>query len=198
MAVRSFEEVWAKAEGIWGLVLEPEAQLLYDAAVTTEVPRFLEIGSLCGLSAAVLGMVAMDRGGQLTCVDDFSFIHAIGGSCVNRILKNLQKRKVQFTMMMMTSAEAAPQVQGPFGLIHVDGNHREEPVRSDCALWLPRLLPKGYIAFHDYNSIPGRPAHPGVKRAVDGYTENWPHSHFGSAGRMEILQRATALGHPDF
>lgn len=198
MAVRSFEEIWAETEGIWGLVLEPEARLLYDAAVTTKTPRFLEIGSLCGLSAAVLGMVAMDRGGNLTCVDNFSFVHAIGSNCVNRILQNLRKRKVHFTMMMMSSEVAAPLVGGPFGLVHIDSNHREEPVRRDCGLWLPRLLPGGFAAFHDYNRIPGRPAHPGVKRAVDEYTKNLSYSHFGSAGRMEILQRAAERSRPDF
>ena len=195
---RSFEKVWAEAESIWGLVLEPEMRLLYDAAVAAPGSRFLEVGSLCGLSATVLGMVAMDRGGSLVCVDDFSFIHAIGGNCVNRIMKNLQKRKVQFTMMMMSSKEAASQVRGPFDLIHVDANHRYEPVRVDCCLWLPKLTPWGLAAFHDYNRIPGRPPHPGVKKAVDECIEGLSYSHFGSAGRMEILCKDGVNAYPDF
>lgn len=197
--VRSFEEIWAGAKEIWGLVLEPEMRLLYDAAVAAPGwSRFLEVGSLCGLSAAVLGMVAMDRGGSLVCVDDFSFIHAIGSNCVNRIMKNLQKRKVQFTMMMMSSKEAASQVRGPFDLIHIDGNHRYGPVVTDCCLWLPKLTSGGLAAFHDYNCIPGRPPHPSVKKAVDECVEGLSYSHFGSAGRMEILRKDKVDAYPDF
>lgn len=196
--IRSFEEVWAEAEGIWGLVLEPEMRLLYDAAVAAEGAHFLEIGSLCGLSAAVLGMVAMDREGSLACVDNFSFAHTIGSNCINRIMKNLQQRSVRFTMMMMSSEEAATQVAGLFDLIHIDGNHREEPVGIDCNLWLPKLMPGGFAAFHDYNRVPGRPAHPGVKRAVDRAIRGLSYTHFGSAGRMEILRKAALHAYPDF
>ena len=197
--VRPFEEIWAEAEGIWGLVLEPEVQLLYDAAVAAREANFLEVGSLCGLSAAVLGMVAMDRGGTLTCVDDYSFVHAIGSNCVNRIMNNLRRRKVRFTMMMMTSEEATPQVPGPFDLIHIDSNHRYEPVKTDCCLWLPKLTSGGFAAFHDYNRLPGRPAHPGVKQAVDECIEGLHYSHWRAAGRMEILQKgAAADAYSDF
>ena len=185
--VRSFESIWSEAEGIWGLVLEDEARLLYEAAISCGPGgRFLEVGSLCGLSSSILGMVAMDLGGTLTCVDNFSFVHRIGSSCINRIMKNLKIRDVRFTMMMMTSEEAAPQVSGPLDLIHIDGNHRYDPIKLDCGLWLPKLERGGYAAFHDYNPIPDRPAHHGVKKAVDEVTAGH-FAHFGSAGRLEVL-----------
>lgn len=187
--VRPFGEVWAQAEKIWGLVLEKETRLLYEAAVACGPgARFLEVGSLCGRSASVLGMVAMDNGGYLTCVDDFSFVHRIGGSCINRILENLKRCGVRVTMMMMTSGQAWRQCRTAFDLVHIDGNHTYKAVKLDCNLWLPQLLAGGLAAFHDYNPIPGRPAHHGVKRAVDEATQKG-YTHYGTAGRMEVLRK---------
>lgn len=50
-------------------------------------------------------------------------------------------------------------------VIHLDAAHDYEAVRSDLALWWPRLRPGGVLIGDDY--WPGNPDWPGVTRAFD-------------------------------
>jgi len=186
--VRAFEEIWDQVSEIWGLVLESEMWALYDAATRCDPgSHFLEVGCLCGRSSAVLGMVAMDNGCHLTCVDNFSFVHQRGGLCINEFLRNMKKLHIEVTLMMMGSDKAAKIYNRPIDLLYIDGDHSYVAVRQDCDLWLPYLKPGGWAAFHDYGSAPGRPVHPGVKRAVDETTHGY--EDFGVVQRMKVLRK---------
>lgn len=75
-------------------------------------------------------------------------------------------RPGQFNYLRMTSAEALPlyvsgQVPasaefgavgytGRIAILHIDGNHDHAAVLEDTQLWLPRLLPGGWLILDDY------------------------------------------------
>lgn len=63
---------------------------------------------------------------------------------------------------VMTSAEAATQVQDRVAFVFVDGSHEYEDAKLDVELWFPKVVDGGCMAIHDtVNSV-----WPGVPRAV--------------------------------
>jgi SAM-dependent methyltransferase len=54
---------------------------------------------------------------------------------------------------------------GGIALLHIDGNHAEDAVRDDIALWQPLLRPGGWIVFDDYYW----PFGDGPRRAADDF-----------------------------
>jgi hypothetical protein len=59
-------------------------------------------------------------------------------------------------LMRMTSAEAAHRIpDASVGLVHIDGNHDRAAVELDVRLYLPKLVPGGFLALDDasWNSI---------------------------------------------
>jgi hypothetical protein len=40
--------------------------------------------------------------------------------------------------------------RGAISILHIDGNHDFDRVREDCALWLPHLVPGGWLILDDY------------------------------------------------
>jgi len=51
------------------------------------------------------------------------------------------------------------------GLVYIDADHTFEGVRTDIEAYMPKLLPGGIMAFHDYGS-----ENYGVYKAVQNYT----------------------------
>jgi len=73
------------------------------------------------------------------------------------------------------SVEAAAGLAGQrFHLVYVDGCHSPAAVAADLAAWLPRIVPGGVLAGHDYWA---RQA--GVCEAVDAFSveRGWPFAH---------------------
>jgi hypothetical protein len=53
---------------------------------------------------------------------------------------------------------------GRIGFIHIDGNHNYSEVKRDCDLWLPHVLPGGWLVLDDYTWLMGD----GPRRVGDG------------------------------
>lgn len=72
--------------------------------------------------------------------------------------------------------------EDPVHFVFVDGDHRYPSVKADIANWVPKIVPGGVIAFHDYaptaKNLKRRPHLAGVKRAVDEWAivTNWRRS----------------------
>lgn len=47
------------------------------------------------------------------------------------------------------SHDAAREIDGPLGMLWIDGDHRYESVRRDFEDWFPKLADGGWVAFHD-------------------------------------------------
>ena len=50
-------------------------------------------------------------------------------------------------------------------MLHIDGNHAEPQVASDCELWTPHVVPGGWIIFDDYEWAFGD----GPRRVADAF-----------------------------
>src|SRR5690606_5275623 len=62
----------------------------------------------------------------------------------------LSKFGARAEMIRMTSEQFAPFVQDEsLAFCYIDGDHREEMVRRDIALWWPKIKPGGILAGHD-------------------------------------------------
>ena len=57
-------------------------------------------------------------------------------------------------------------------LLFVDGDHRYSGVRADITNWIPKVVPGGLVAFHDYAPTKKHLASGlrGVRRAVDAWS----------------------------
>jgi predicted O-methyltransferase YrrM len=53
------------------------------------------------------------------------------------------------SLLVRTAADAAPALPRPVDFLHVDGNHSEEAVRSDLAVYLPLMRPGGVVVIDD-------------------------------------------------
>lgn len=69
-----------------------------------------------------------------------------------------------------TFSRIAVPVVGPIGVLVVDGNHSRESCETDLQLYVPKVLPGGWIFVDDY--IPD--IYPGVVAACDGYFRRHP------------------------
>ena len=67
------------------------------------------------------------------------------------------------------SADAACAVPDRIGVLFIDGSHHYEAVRADLELYVPKVVPGGFVYVHDYFD-----AYPGVIRAVDEYSGSHP------------------------
>lgn len=83
---------------------------------------------------------------------------------------------------------------GPIHLLFVDGGHDYPVVAADIANWVPKLVPEGIVAFHDY-----APTHDhlirhklhGIRRAVNEWAAvaNW--KRIPTVGSLAAFQRPT-------
>jgi hypothetical protein len=117
--------------------------------------RFLEVGSWCGHSSAILGLVARQRGGLLFCVDwwrgndgtplaDLAAQQDIFALFWQRILREGLEDVV---VPIRGRSESVAEVLRPasFDLIFLDGDHRYEGMRRDVASFSPLVRPEGGI-----------------------------------------------------
>jgi hypothetical protein len=87
----------------------------------------------------------------------------------DRVTTELQKeilagRAILLQGFSYKMAELIP--DNSLGMAYIDADHTYEGVRADIDAFLPKIVPGGIIAFHDY-------ANPdyGVRRAVDNYLQ---------------------------
>jgi len=83
-----------------------------------------------------------------------------------RYMKNLRDFGVDRQCMALAafSEDAAPVVPGNIGVLVIDGWHYYDAVKKDLELYLPKVVPGGYVFVDDYG-----PAYPDVVRAVDEF-----------------------------
>lgn len=79
-----------------------------------------------------------------------------------------------FACVECDSADAAQMYMGNVvDLLIVDADHSYEGVKRDIEAWLPKVAPRGWMFFHDYNAdgtyFAGNERYFGVKLAVDEY-----------------------------
>lgn len=143
------------ANDIEGWLADVEGALLYSLAKKCNANGVIvEIGSWKGKSTVFLAkgskagqrarVYAIDphEGDAQVLVDIPTF---------DEFKKNIANAQVADIVVpiVKTSGEAANDFLEPCSLIFVDGCHEPDSVRQDFALWYPKLIDGGVIAFHD-------------------------------------------------
>jgi len=75
--------------------------------------------------------------------------------------------KMKARVMVGDSGKLHADFDDDIHLLFIDGDHRYEAVAADIAGWTPKIVPGGYVIFHDFKTEPKVAAkHAGVKRAI--------------------------------
>jgi len=132
--------------------------LYYEASEVRPGEVIVEIGSFQGRSTVCMAEAVRVKGSGVPvyAVDPHSGSseHRVGGVIVNtypQFWANLERFGLaQYVRpLVMTSVEAAPQVNEPVGLLFIDGAHELKAVFTDFRLWWPKISLGGLVAFHD-------------------------------------------------
>jgi MMP 1-O-methyltransferase len=139
------------ARGIDGWLSVSEADLLYRLAHQCRAGSIVEIGSFQGKSTTFLA-AGSDAGGRVPvyAIDP----HIDSANSTSRYPSFArQMERVGLTHIVRpivcTSASAAPRVSEPVELLFIDGAHGLSSVEEDWDLWVPKVIPGGYVALHD-------------------------------------------------
>lgn len=148
-----------------GLETKDELELLYRAVLDRKPDVAVEIGTLFGLSASVI-ISAMGSKGQLYCVENF----AVQGSDARPYFtEQILPKYDNMHLIEMDSTKAAYEFKERINFIFVDGDHQDDGILRDLQNWMPKVMPGGLVAFHDYYND----QFPGIRRRVDEYCKTW-------------------------
>lgn len=154
---RTLEELLPISQGIYGAIFGHELDVLYKYAhPLSRNSVIVEIGSYCGKSSSMLGMVAMDNGCQFYCVDIFMDPAPgveKGKPIKNRFIYHMLDNNIKYTLYEEPSWDAVRHFEDEsIDLLFVDGDHSKHGINEDCKVWPQKVKHGGIIIFHDYNS----------------------------------------------
>ena len=168
------------------------------------VGNYLEVGSLAGKSAVVIGLAAKAEGDRLFCVDiwdsgEWKAIAAEIGErsslyperpadIFNVFKANIKAAGLQGTVQPIVdrSENVLAGWSDPLRFIHIDGCHEYEFVKRDTG-WKEHLIKGGVICFHDYGNLK---AWPGGTKAVDeGFNQDSRFERIGRVGSLVAFRR---------
>jgi predicted O-methyltransferase YrrM len=135
-----------------------EAETAKLAELAADAGEAVDIGSAYGYSAVVMARA----GAHVTTIDPHA---GENPGTLAGLMNNLQAYRVNtVTVSVGTSQEVLPRLQqGWYGLVFVDGDHREPAVTHDVTWALKLLRPGGVLACHDLDEG----SCPGVREALD-------------------------------
>ena len=163
------EQVWPSIDRVPGYLRRLESFYLYHTAktlkgVTRHVDQpsaqaVVEVGSYKGRSSVAIGLgLKHNPNGQFTlyCVDPF-FDDRVEKGLADEFHANITRAGVADIIKPVAqySADAArdwPRHQG-IAMLWIDGNHEYEYVRDDFLSWSRFLVPRGVVAFHDWQFV---------------------------------------------
>lgn len=160
-AVRSLEEILAIIETIpTNTCGGPQPRFLYDLSLRcTGAGAVVEIGTDAGKSTIALAYAQQVRNGAPINTIDIVEHAEIEANLVRANVTAFVKRIVR------SSSEVAASWSDPIELLWIDGDHSYKGVSKDIGYWADKVLPGGFMAFHDYPSMGGK-ALGSVGRAV--------------------------------
>lgn len=166
----SFADVWAYTSTVDGWFGEDECKALF-AQANKGFRYAIEIGCWAGKSSSILVQCAVDQDGYVALIDPFVWME---GDARPAFEKNIERqfawcRGRNWNLWEMGSDKAEPRLSFQAELIHIDGDHTEEGITTDCSLYLPKLRSGGVVCVHDY----GNPAYPEIVTVLDEYTKGW-------------------------
>lgn len=194
-----------------GFLADIEGRRLYELALDAcSLGPCLEIGGYCAKSSIYLGSACKEKAAVLFSVDhhfgseeqqpgelyfDPEMVdpYSLKVNTLPHFLDAIRRADLADTVIAMvaSSAVCAKAWKTPLSLIFIDGGHAEETVASDFRMWVPHLLPAGYLVFHDIYPDPadGGQAPYHVYRSA---METGMFTDLPMTGSLGILQRKRA------
>lgn len=129
-------------------------QTIHDCEVLDRTARaihpqsLVEIGTMHGTSAMVLGLVAKENRGHLWCIDP---------KPSNKWRDNIKYLDLQHNVTMIFGSSPwidHTSIQKPIDYIFIDGCHETRWALVDYHYWFPFVRKGGRIAFHDIYGPP--------------------------------------------
>jgi MMP 1-O-methyltransferase len=159
-----------------GFLDEREADCLYKLALKAgKKGPCLEIGSYCGKSSVYLGMACKESSTVLFSIDHHTgseeqqpgeeyFDPELLDKETGKIdtLRHFRKTIFDFGLenivipLIGRSAIIGKVWKTPLSLIFIDGSHAYESVLNDYDIWAKKLIPGGYLLFHDIFPDPAK------------------------------------------
>jgi len=98
--------------------------------------------------------------------------------------------KMKAQVIIGDSGKLHKDFEGPIHLLLIDGDHRYPAVRKDIEGWTPKIVPGGYVIFHDFKTEPKVAAkHAGVKQAILEWEEVTDWDLMPDMGSMRTYRR---------
>lgn len=137
-------------------------------ALTVDGP-VVELGSYKGRSSSAIGVACRTAKRQCICVDPFEDYWTKKGATTpvpkikEAFLDNMQQIGLvinqDFSLLCMTSIEALKEIQAA-AMVFIDTTHTYKNTCAELNGWIPKIVPGGILACHDYCS-----SYPGVVKA---------------------------------
>lgn len=148
-AVMTFRDIVRDIYHVPGWLSEPEASVLYDAALSTPPDGVIvEIGSFAGRSTRLLAAT----GRTVFCVDPLELGRSVGKIIIDdAIVASLQAAadlpNVHWQRAKSTTAKYPPHID----LVYIDACHKYPFPLTDFRVVEPSLTSGSLVAFHDYH-----------------------------------------------
>lgn len=157
----SYEDQLNIVMAIDGQISRNEASVLISLAKSIAPDDVIvEIGSYRGRSSVALSLGAiMNNNNRVLAIDPhYNFVGILGGQFgpddQDEFYKNIANSGVGkvVSLISLPAVDAAKAwSKKNVGLLWIDGDHRYSSVRADYEAWVPYLVDRGIIAFHDSN-----------------------------------------------
>jgi len=157
----TFNKILKKTNSIHGWLTNREAKALFEIARRTKGRGcVVEIGSWQGKSTVWIaeGLMRSVNRRNFYAIDPHTGApeqqRRYGDVWTyDKFIENIKSADVadRVTPLIKTSSEAAEEVKEDVEMIFIDGSHSYEMVLLDFALWFPKVVDGGYMAFHDTN-----------------------------------------------
>ena len=186
--------------GIEGWLDNQEADLLFGILLKAcKAPaqgvgrNIVEIGSYHGKATVLLGTVAREfcPGAVITAIDPHDgLLGAVDRGLTrhppsyDRLRQNIEKAGLTDVVRIIKDRSCNVEWDSPICLLLIDGLHDYPHVSGDFWHFAPRVVPGGYICFHDYAEY-----YPGVTAFVDELTGGEGYCMAGLAGSLAVIQK---------
>lgn len=147
----TFEESYKELENIAGWMGENDCRVLYDYASRVRAGVIVEVGSFMGRSTKIMALASPTS--VIYSIDPLETVHPSSGlSDPEYVNKRLHEEMENFNWIHFRkkSQDVVVKWKQPIDLLHIDGDHREKPLREDVKSWLPHVKRGGVVIFHDY------------------------------------------------
>jgi predicted O-methyltransferase YrrM len=175
-----------------GFLSLDEAAALYDHA-TKAGDGVLEIGTYCGRSTIAIAAGRKATGGSpVYAVDHGHGSDEHQGAIPSegtwpKALRNFERFGVRNHVIpvMLDSVRARVELDHlTWSFVFIDGAHDRLSVMTDASLWLPRVRPGGWMAFHDCSEA----GMENVVPAVEAVRTLMKLDHVGQAGSIAFFE----------